>query len=195
MLSHSSTALTFARKCVSSVLLSELSDCSPWLSWRSRVATCLFVVFSDLSAVARLAEPSRDRCGSGSAFPDLSKTGALLVSTSLIVVRSKVIGSSVFVRAILAIKPRMQMATLKVIRFRKTTLKCLTFAFLNEHPPQIRVIRFAIVQFNLSTSMKPPVSELLVVLYPKGCHNSIQIGAKRPLLSQLPAFGRERRLL
>jgi len=111
------------------------------------------------------------------------------------------------------------MTTVRFISFRNTTLKCfrrgslsprcdlthrvaagggaksrqVTFAFLNEHPPQIRVIRFAIVQFNLSASMKPPVSELLVVLYPKGCCNSTQIVAKRPSLSQLRAYRKEHR--
>jgi len=77
------------------------------------------------------------------------------------------------------------MTTVRFISFRNTPLKCfrrgslggaksrqVTFAFLNEHPPQIRVIRFAIVQFNLSASMKPPVSGLLLILYRKARLNS-----------------------
>jgi hypothetical protein len=131
MLSHSPPALAFARKRGGSASSSELSS-------------CLFVVFSDL-------------CGSDSAFiPDSFKRGPPLFSALVTVALNKVIGPSVFVfalleillfpcsfgfpefltgRAISAIKLTMQMTAVRFISFRKTTLKCLTFAFLNEHPP------------------------------------------------------------
>jgi len=63
-----------------------------------------------------------------------------VVFASVTVALSNVIGLSVFVRAISAIKLTMQMATARFISLKNTPLKRLTVAFSNERPPHNQAI-------------------------------------------------------
>ena len=105
-------------------MLSHSPGCSALL-WE--LSGCLFVVFSGLYS------------SDSAVIPDSFKTGALPVSTSVMVVLSKVMGSLPFVRAVLAIELRMQMTAVRFISFKKMP-KFLTVAFSNEHPPHKQVI-------------------------------------------------------
>jgi hypothetical protein len=140
-------------------MLSHSSGCSVLLSvLLSESSVCWFVALSGfVRTFSTFCGSPQDAFRRDSVFISASfETELSLLSTSLIVAWSKIIGLLLFVlapleillfpcsfefpefltgRAISAIKHTMQMTAVRFTSFRNTPLKHLTVAFSNEHPP------------------------------------------------------------